>query len=339
MPEKSVRDQFLEQERERLSEFAFLTANTRGRDKPCKPCDIRTDFQRDRDRIIHSQSFRRLMNKTQVFLAPTGDHYRTRMTHTLEVAQISRIIARALRLNEDLTEAIAMGHDIGHTPFGHAGEFAMQKCFDDGFTHYRQSLRVVDLLENDGQGLNLTWEVRDGIVNHSGNSVASTLEGVIVKIADRIAYINHDIDDACRAGILSIEDIPKDLRELLGETHSERINTMVNSIIRQSTGKPCVAMESEINEATNCLRDFLFAHVYRNPVAKGEEAKAQEMLIRLYHHFVEHPDQLPTLYRRRLSVDLVDQCVCDFIAGMTDRYAIEVYSGLYIPKVWKGIPE
>ena len=339
MSEKSVRDLFLEQERERLSEFAFLTANTRGRDNPCKPCEIRTAFQRDRDRIIHSQSFRRLMYKTQVFLAPTGDHYRTRMTHTLEVSQISRIIARSLRLNEDLTEAVAMGHDIGHTPFGHAGEFAMQKCFDFGFTHYRQSLRVVEELENNGQGLNLTWEVRDGIVNHSGNSVASTLEGVIVKIADRIAYINHDIDDACRAGILSVEDIPKDLRELLGETHSERINTMVNSIIRQSTGKPIVAMEPEISEATNRLRDFLFERVYRNPVAKSEESKAQDMLIRLYYHFVEHPDQLPTLYRNRLSVDLVDQCVCDFIAGMTDRYAIEVYSELYIPKVWRGIPK
>ena len=339
MSEKSVRDRFLEQERERLSEFAFLTANTRGRDKPCQPCDIRTAFQRDRDRIIHSQSFRRLMNKTQVFLAPTGDHYRTRMTHTLEVAQIARIIARSLRLNEDLTEAIAMGHDIGHTPFGHAGEYAMQKCFDFGFTHYRQSLRVVEVLENDGQGLNLTWEVRDGILNHSGNSVAATLEGVIVKIADRIAYINHDIDDACRAGILSMEDIPKDLRELLGETHSERINTMVNSIIRYSTGKPVVAMEPEISEATNRLREFLFERVYRNPIAKGEETKAQEMLIRLYHHFIEHPDQLPTMYRNRLCVDLVDQCVCDFIAGMTDRYAIEVYSGLYIPKVWRGIPE
>ena len=339
MSEKSVRDRFLEQERERLSEFAFLTANTRGRDKPCEPCEIRTEFQRDRDRIIHSQSFRRLMNKTQVFLAPTGDHYRTRMTHTLEVTQIARIIARSLRLNEDLTEAIAMGHDIGHTPFGHAGEFAMQKCFDPGFTHYRQSLRVVEQLENNGEGLNLTWEVRDGIVNHSGNAVASTLEGVIVNIADRIAYINHDIDDACRAGILSIEDIPKELRELLGETHSERINTMVNSIIRESTGKPRVAMESEISEATNRLRDFLFARVYRNPVAKGEEAKAQDMLIRLYYYFVDHPEQLPTLYRNRLSVDLVEQCVCDFIAGMTDRYAIEVYSGLYVPKVWKGIPE
>ena len=339
MAEKSVRDCFLEQERERLSEFAFLTANTRGRDNPCKPCDIRTAFQRDRDRIIHSQSFRRLMYKTQVFLSPTGDHYRTRMTHTLEVSQIARIIARSLRLNEDLTEAIAVGHDIGHTPFGHAGEFAMQKCFDMGFTHYRQSLRVVEELENDGQGLNLTWEVRDGIVNHSGDSVASTLEGVIVKIADRIAYINHDIDDACRAGILLEEDIPKELRDLLGETHSERINTMVNSIIRESTGKPKVAMEPEIGEAMNRLRDFLFERVYRNPVAKSEEVKAQEMLIRLYYHYVEHPDQLPAMYRKRLSVDLVDQCVCDFIAGMTDRYAIEVYSDLYIPKVWRGIPE
>ena len=338
MAEQSIRDRFLEHEREHLSEFAFLSANTRGRDHASEPCELRTEFQRDRDRIIHSQSFRRLMNKTQVFLAPTGDHYRTRMTHTLEVSQIARIIARSLCLNEDLTEAVALGHDLGHTPFGHAGEYAMQKCFDSEFTHYRQSLRVVEELENDGRGLNLTWEVRDGIVNHSGGGVASTLEGVIVNIADRIAYINHDIDDACRAGILSVEDIPKDLRELFGETSSDRINTMVHSIIRESTGKPKIAMEPEIGDATNRLRDFLFERVYRNPVAKSEESKAQEMLIRLYHHFVAHPEKLPPMYRKRLSVDLVDQCVCDFIAGMTDRYAIEVYSDLYVPKVWRGIP-
>ena len=276
------------------------------------------------------------MYKTQVFLAPTGDHYRTRMTHTLEVTQISRIIARALRLNEDLTEAAALGHDIGHTPFGHAGEYAMQKCFDPSFTHYRQSLRVVERLENGGQGMNLTWEVRDGIVNHTGKNMASTLEGVIVKYADRIAYINHDIDDACRAGILEPEDIPEGIRKILGNAHSERINTMVNSIIRESADKPYIRMEEQIQTAADGLREFLFERVYRNPVAKSEESKAQEMLIRLFEYYVRHPEKMPPLYRDNCESEGVERCVCDFIAGMTDRYAIEVYSGLYIPKVWKG---
>ena len=232
MEYRNVVDCCLENEKRNLSEYAFFTANTRGREKPYTASDVRTEFQRDRDKITHCQSFRRLMYKTQVFLAPTGDHYRTRMTHTLEVTQIARIIARALHLNEDLTEAAALGHDLGHTPFGHAGENAMQKCFNPDFTHYQQSLRVVEELENNGSGLNLTWEVRDGIVNHTGKNMASTLEGVIVKYADRIAYINHDIDDACRAGILSVSDIPAELRAKLGETHSERINSMVMSIIR-----------------------------------------------------------------------------------------------------------
>ena len=276
------------------------------------------------------------MYKTQVFLAPTGDHYRTRMTHTLEVSQIARIIARALRLNEDLTEAAALGHDLGHTPFGHAGENAMQKCFDPDFTHYKQSLRVVEQLENDGEGLNLTWEVRDGIVNHTGAHLASTLEGVIVKFADRIAYINHDIDDACRAGILSTEDIPKHLREKLGETHSQRINTMVMSMIRASSDSPTIAMEDDIQQAANELREFLFESVYRNPVAKGEESKAQDMLMFLFDYYVKYPDKLPELYRRRREVDTTERCACDFISGMTDRYAIEVYTDICIPKVWKG---
>lgn len=331
-----IRERFLENEKERLSPYAFLTSNTKGREKYVEPCQFRTEFQRDRDRIIHSQSFRRLMNKTQVFLAPTGDHYRTRMTHTLEVSQIARIIARALSLNEDLTEAIALGHDIGHTPFGHAGEFAMRKCFDPDFTHYKQSLRVVEHLENDGEGLNLTWEVRDGIVNHTGSHMASTLEGVIVKFADRIAYINHDIDDACRAGILKIEDIPKPLRDILGETHSDRIDTMVHSIVRASTDRNAIQMEEEIQYATDRLREFLFKAVYRNPVAKSEEGKAQEMLIRLFEHFVKHPDGMPLLYRKNCEKEIVERCVCDFISGMSDRYAIEVYSDLYIPKVWRG---
>ena len=331
-----IRERFLENEKERLSPYAFLTSETRGRERFVEPCQFRTEFQRDRDRIIHSQSFRRLMNKTQVFLAPTGDHYRTRMTHTLEVSQIARIIARALSLNEDLTEAISLGHDIGHTPFGHAGEFAMRKCFDPEFSHYKQSLRVVEHLENNGEGLNLTWEVRDGIVNHTGSHMASTLEGVIVKFADRIAYINHDIDDACRAGILRVEDIPKNLRDILGETHSDRIDTMVHSIVRASTDQPKIQMEEEVQYATDRLREFLFESVYRNPVAKSEEGKAQEMLMRLFEHFVKHPDGMPLLYRRNCEREIVERCVCDFISGMTDRYAIEVYSDLYIPKVWRG---
>ena len=339
MSEIGIRDRFLEQERQRLSEFACLTSQSKGRDKEYVPCEIRTEFQRDRDRILHCQSFRRLMNKTQVFLAPAGDHYRTRMTHTLEVTQIARIIARALRLNEDLTEAAALGHDIGHTPFGHAGEYAMQKCFDPEFTHYLQSVRVVEKLENNGQGLNLTWEVRDGIANHTGKHMASTLEGVIVKYADRIAYINHDIDDACRAGILSQQDIPKHLRESLGETHSKRINTMVSSIIKVSADKPCIVMEPEIQTATDELREFLFERVYRNPVAKSEESKAKEMLTRLFEYYVSNPDKLPRFYRENCESEGVERCACDFISGMTDRYAIEAYSELYIPKVWRGPKE
>lgn len=332
----SIRDFFLENERQTLSPYACLTSESRGREQYQVPCDVRTDFQRDRDRILHSQSFRRLMYKTQVFLAPSGDHYRTRMTHTLEVTQIARIIARGLRLNEDLTEAAALGHDIGHTPFGHAGEFAMQKCYDPSFTHYKQSLRVVEHLENDGKGMNLTFEVRDGIVNHTGKNMASTLEGIIVKYADRIAYINHDIDDACRAGILSHDDIPAGIRSILGNGHSERINTMVTSIIRESTGKPYIKMEDNVQMAADSLRDFLFERVYRNPVAKSEESKAQEMLIRLFDHYVKHPEKMPSLYRNNCEIEPVERCVCDFLSGMTDRYAIEIYSGLYIPKVWKG---
>jgi dGTPase len=339
MSEKNVRDTFLEYEKQTLSPYACLTSQSKGRDKEYVPCEIRTEFQRDRDRILHSQSFRRLMNKTQVFLAPVGDHYRTRMTHTLEVTQIARIIARALRLNEDLTEAAALGHDIGHTPFGHAGEYAMQKCYDKDFTHYRQSLRVVEKLENNGQGLNLTWEVRDGIVNHTGKNMASTLEGVIVKFADRIAYINHDIDDACRGGILSPNDIPKHIRYVLGDTHSERINTMVHSIIKESGGKNRIAMQSHVQSATDSLREFLFENVYRNLVAKGEETKAQEMLIRLYEYYVANPDKLPRFYRERCESEGVRRCACDFVAGMTDRYAIEACEELYIPKVWRGPKE
>ena len=330
-------DIFLEREKDTLSPYAFLTANTKGREHPYTPSPIRTEFQRDRDKIIHSQSFRRLMNKTQVFLAPAGDHYRTRLTHTLEVTQIARIIARALRLNEDLTEAAALGHDLGHTPFGHAGEAALQSCFDPEFTHYKQSLRVVEKLENGGAGLNLTWEVRDGIVNHTGKSMASTLEGVIVKFADRIAYINHDIDDACRAGILTPDDLPRDVVAVLGERHSERINTMVKSIIDTSYDKPFIAMDEEVGRAMGDLRDFLFRNVYLNPVAKSEETKAQEMLIKLFEYYVKHPEKMPEHYTRNIENEGVERCVCDFLSGMTDRYAIETYSTLFVPRVWRGL--
>ena len=332
----TVCEMFLEREKATLSEYAFLTVNTRGRDYPCEPCDNRTEFQRDRDKIIHSESFRCLMNKTQVFLAPNDAHYRTRLTHTLEVTQIARIIARALRLNEDLCEAIGLGHDLGHTPFGHAGEAAMQTCYSSNFTHYGQSLRVVERLENQGRGLNLTYEVRDGIVNHTGSHMASTLEGVIVKFADRIAYINHDIDDACRAGILSIGDIPREIREVVGDGHSQRINAMVTSIIDYSTGKNEIGMTPEIGEATDKLRTFMFENVYSNPIAKGEETRAKEVLVRLFEYYVRYPEKMPKLFYENTKNESVGRCVCDFISAMTDRYAIEQYKELFIPKVWRG---
>lgn len=332
----TISEMFLEREKEVLSPYAFLTSETRGRERPLDRCPNRTEFQRDRDRIIHSNAFRRLMNKTQVFLSPADESYRTRMTHTLEVTQIARIMARALRLNEDLTEAAALGHDIGHTPFGHAGELVMQQCYSPDFTHYFQSLRVVECLERDGEGLNLTWEVRDGIVNHTGDCMASTLEGVLVKYADRIAYINHDIDDACRAGILSLGDIPADLREILGTGHGERINRMVSAVISASDGMPEIRMETEVYDAMMRLRDFLFEHVYRNPVAKGEEGKAKELLTRLFAYFVKNPDKMPDPYLRNTERESVERCVCDYLSAMTDREAIECYNDLYIPKVWRG---
>ena len=276
------------------------------------------------------------MHKTQVFFCPVDEHYRTRLTHTLEVTQIARVMARALRLNEDLTEAIAMGHDLGHTPFGHAGEDALRKCFDPAFVHNEQSLRVVDILERDGEGLNLTYEVRDGILNHTGDGKACTLEGVIVKYADRFAYINHDIDDARRAGILSLNDIPADILKVLGREHSERINSMVSALVAQSDGIPEIVFQGEIAEATAELRSFLFAHVYRNSAAKAEEEKAKALLITLYEYFIKHPEEMPELYQRRIAEDGVGRCVSDYIAGMTDRYAIRTYEKLFVPEVWRG---
>lgn len=322
-------------EREFFSPFAFLTENTRGRERPCTPSAVRTEFQRDRDRIVHSQSFRRLMYKTQVFLAPAGDHYRTRLTHTVEVMQIARTMARALRLNEDLTEAIAFGHDLGHTPFGHAGESVMQQMYSPDFTHNAQGVRVVEKLENGGKGLNLTYEVRDGIAHHSGAEFPCTLEGELIRFADRIAYINHDIDDALRAGILKKDEIPAHLREVLGETHSVRIDTMVESVLRATEGKPHVGMEPEIQQATDELRDFLFARVYRDNAAKDEEGKAKEMLAQLFEYFVRYPERLPGIYGENLKTEPVARCVCDYLSCMTDRYAIELYRELFIPEVWR----
>lgn len=336
MSENYIRELFLEREKSTLSPYAFLTSNTRGREHPYTPCPVRTEFQRDRDRVIHSTSFRRLMHKTQVFLMPVDDHYRTRLTHTLEVSQIARIIARGLRLNEDLTEAIALGHDLGHTPFGHAGEDAMRTCYDPDFAHYKQSLRVVEKLERGGKGLNLTWEVRDGIVNHTGKHMASTLEGVIVKFADRIAYINHDIDDAVRAGILRPEDIPAELRAVLGERHSERINRMVLSVITASTDRPEIRMTDEIQQATDALRRFMFENVYEDKVAKHEDDKSKALLISLYEYFCRNPEKMPREYFVNVENEGVERCVCDYVSGMTDRYAIELYNELYVPQVWGG---
>ena len=336
MSENYIRELFLEREKSTLSPYAFLTLRTKGREHPYIPCPVRTEFQRDRDRIIHSTSFRRLMHKTQVFLMPLDDHYRTRLTHTLEVSQIARIISRGLRLNEDLTEAIALGHDLGHTPFGHAGEDAMRTCYDPDFAHYKQSLRVVEKLEGNGSGLNLTFEVRDGIVNHTGKNMASTLEGVVVKFADRIAYINHDIDDAVRAGILRQDDIPTELRRVLGDGHSERINRMVLSVITSSADKPAITMTDEIQQATDALRSFMFEHVYEDKVAKREDAKAKALLISLYEYFCRNPEKMPKEYLMNAEEEGIERCACDYVAGMTDRYAIELYNELYVPRVWGG---
>lgn len=322
-----------EREKQNLSKFACLSANTKGRERYVEPCTLRTEFQRDRDRITHCKSFRRLMHKTQVFLCPEDDHYRTRLTHTLEVTQIARTIARALFLNEDLSEASALGHDLGHTPFGHAGESVLQECFSPDFTHYRQSLRVVEKLENDGKGLNLTYEVRDGIVNHTGENLASTLEGRIVKFADRIAYVNHDIDDAVRAKVLTYDDIPRELVKILGDTHSARINTMVESVIKASAGVNDIFMEPEVYEATMALRSFLNERVYYNPVAKHEEKRAKDLLRKLYEYFVKHPEEMPPEYLLYES-ESIERCVCDYISGMTDRYAIHLFEELFVPKVW-----
>jgi len=338
---------------EHLSKYAAKAALSRGRNRPEPKCPIRTDFQRDRDRIIHSKAFRRLMHKTQVFIAPRGDHYRTRMTHTLEVAQIGRTICRALRLNEDLAEAIALGHDLGHPPFGHAGEEVLDRVYNSydpnaHFRHWEQSLRVVDVLEGDGEGLNLTWEVRDGILHHSkgmadlqsgddGGQEPSTLEGKVIRTADRIAYVNHDLDDAIRAGILKLEDVPKVVREVLGETHSERITRIVCDIVSNGLDDGEIRMSDEVREALDELKDFLYERVYFDErVVKAEIKKVERMIEVLFDYYMNHPEEVPMLRGEVPSTrEELARAVCDYIAGMTDRYAIDQFTRIYVPQGWQ----
>lgn len=315
-----------------LSERATFADETRGRKRPETPCEIRTAYQRDRDRIIHSKAFRRLKHKTQVFLSPESDHYRTRLTHTLEVSQIARTIARALRLNEDLTEAIALGHDLGHTPFGHAGERAINDLTSFNFAHYEQSVRVCERLEKNGAGLNLTYEVLNGIERHTRGEQSETLEGRIVRTADRIAYINHDIEDAVRAGVISPDDLPAEITEHLGYTKSERITALVKSVIENSDTD--IAMDSETLYYYDMLHDFLFEAVYKNPVAKSEETKVLGIVSGLFEYFSKNTAKMPQEYISICEAEGSERAVADYIAGMTDHYAITVYSDIYIPRAW-----
>lgn len=330
----TLRESIQQQEMLCLSPRACRSADSRGREREEEECQIRTCFQRDTDRIVYSKAFRRLKHKTQVFLQPEGDHYRTRMTHTLEVSRIARTIARGLALNEDLTEAIALGHDLGHTPFGHAGERLLDSIMPGGFAHYQQSLRVVDRLEKNGEGLNLTWEVRNGILRHTKGEPAATLEGQIVKLADHIAYINHDIEDALRGGVIFPMDIPLEISRVLGFSLSERVNTLVLDAIQASTDQDRICQSPEVGEAMQSLKDFMFANVYTNPLAKGEEGKAQEMLRRLFEHYRTNPDELPADFQEIRMAEGVERAVCDYIAGMTDPFAVEQFSRLFIPNSW-----
>lgn len=330
----TLREQTQRWEEEKLSPLACRSAQTRGRVRPEEECQVRTPFQRDTDRIVYSKAFRRLKHKTQVFLQPEGDHYRTRMTHTLEVSRIARTIARALALNEDLTEAIALGHDLGHTPFGHAGERLLDRVMPGGFAHYQQSVRVVERLEKNGEGLNLTWEVRNGIVCHTKGPQAATLEGQVVRLADQIAYINHDIEDALRGGVIYPIDIPLEVSRVLGFTHGARIDALVKDAVEASRGQDAIRQSPEVGEAMAALKDFMFANVYTNPLAKGEEGKAQELLLRLFEHYQKNPDELPADFQAIRQEEGVDRAVCDYIAGMTDPFAVEKYKELFIPMGW-----
>lgn len=335
----TIRESTEQWEKAYLSPYAALSMNSRGRDREEAPCDIRPVYQRDRDRILHCKSFRRLKHKTQVFLTPRGDHYRTRLTHTLEVSQIARTIGKALRLNEDLIEAIALGHDLGHTPFGHAGERALNNLCSSGFAHYKQSVRVVERLEKGGRGLNLTWEVRDGILNHRTSGHPSTLEGQVVRFSDKIAYVNHDTDDAIRAGILAEADIPEEYRNILGGSTKERLNTLVHDVIANSLEQPKIWMSDRVGKAMRDYREFMFASVYTNPTAKGEESKAQQMLEGLFRWYMDHPETMSEEYRQLLSEgrDAKEVVVCDYISGMTDQYAIYKFEEYFVPKAWSAL--
>jgi dGTPase len=338
-----LREELEKNEYERLDERAAKSAESRGRMVPEKKCSLRTDFQRDRDRIIHSKSFRRLMHKTQVFLSPEGDHYRTRLTHTLEVAQVARTIARALNYNEDLTEAIALGHDLGHTPFGHNGEAVLNKIHEGGFRHNEQSLRTVDKLEvtSRRRGLNLTAEVRDGILKHRGPEIPVTLEGQIVRLSDRIAYINHDIDDAIRSGVLTADDLPKEDLDVMGHSHSDRINNLIIDVVRSSDGKDEITQSEPFRNALTHLRSYMFENVYTCELVKKEEDlnKVEVVITALYDYFCSHPERMPELYREIIDEDGVNVAVKDYVSGMTDRYAISLYSDLFVPRAWSDLSE
>lgn len=332
----TIREELEFREHEILAPQASFSDESKGRMTDEPQCDIRPVFQRDRDRILHSKSFRRLKDKTQVFIMPDGDHYRTRMTHTLEVSQNARTIAKALKLNEDLTEAIALGHDLGHTPFGHAGERVLNRVCSEGFKHNVQSVRIVECLEKNGMGLNLTWEVRDGMLNHQTSGTPATLEGKIVRLSDKIAYCHHDMDDAIRGRILTENDVPEQVQRVIGRTLGERLDTFIHDIITTSAGTGDVKMSPEVAEAMRCLRDFMFERVYTNPLAKGEEHKAEQVVERLYEHYLRHIDQLPDYLKARLEMgDSRERIVCDYISSMTDRFAVARYEELYVPFVWQ----
>jgi dGTPase len=331
-----IRENLEQWEKDYLSPYAALSVNSKGRLKDEEQCDIRPVFQRDRDRIIHCKSFRRLKDKTQVFLSPEGDHYRTRLTHTLEVSQNARTIAKALKLNEDLVEAIALGHDLGHTPFGHAGERALNRACPFGFEHSAQSVRTVDLIEKNGQGLNLTYETRDGILNHQTSGRPHTLEGKVVRFSDKIAYIHHDMDDAVRAGILTESDVPKNIQEVLGSTPGERLDHFIHDIITNSMGKNDIIMSEQVSKAMKDLREFMFESVYTNPLAKSEEGKAEVLMETLYHHFLKNIDEMPEEFLNLISIgEPREKVVCDYVGAMSDRYAIAVYENIYVPKSWQ----
>lgn len=333
----NIRESLEQWEKEYLSPYAMLSMNSAGRGKPEEQCDIRPVFQRDRDRIIHSKSFRRLKDKTQVFLTPEGDHYRTRLTHTLEVSQNARTIAKALQLNEDLVEAIALGHDLGHTPFGHAGERALNRVCPYGFSHNEQSVRTVDLIEKNGYGINLTYEVKDGILNHQTSGKPQTLEGRVVRFSDKIAYIHHDMDDAVRGGILKESDVPGEIGEVIGYSCGARLDFFIHDIVTSSRGKNDIMMSPEAEEAMQKLRDFMFRNVYQNPVAKSEEGKAEALIETLYEYYLNHIEKLPDFMRNLISKgEPAEKVVCDYIASMTDRFAIATYQNIFIPKTWHG---